>query len=589
MPPFYGADISAHQPGFDFAANAEECPFVSIKQTEGLTWPDRDDREATELLRDYRRQASELYTAVLLYHFARPQPGRNGTAEAEHFLSFVGDLAPNEAVVLDYEANAGLGFEELETFALEFVDAVEAAVPTLAGSVIFYTYPGFLAQMSTDRLATRCPLWIAAYGPNDGREHPDAVRLDRWDRYALWQFTSRGRTAGYDGEVDMNRTELEVAELRALCAGEGRPPVVPEPPHPAPHLPPPPDVPPFPGEMARGAQGDGVAQLQGRLAERRWALAVDGDFGARTEEVVRSFQAEKSLAADGIVGPQTWRALWVLPTTESLPPEERPNVPPFPGPMRRGSSGDGVRQLQERLRERRWHIGVDGEFGRQTFTVVVNFQKEKGLDPDGIVGPVTWDALWTAPGATEHLAPPPPPPPPPPDVPPPPPPEGAIHRDPVGAIEAWGFEDGVAGFQIAFAWWDLVVDGDAGPETARAVMHVEANGGALSPHFTIDEFRSKGNGRVKAHRTQLRRLEAAREQHGPIVVVSGYRDPAHNERVGGAPNSQHKYGTATDLRIALRLAEDVGFAGIGTCGSECLHGDSRDERGEGSGIYWSYC
>ena len=37
--------------------------------------------------------------------------------------------------------------------------------------------------------------------------------------------------------------------------------------------------------------------------------------------------------------------------------------------------------------------GADGVFGRQTEEAVRNFQRDHGLNPDGVVGPLTWDAL----------------------------------------------------------------------------------------------------------------------------------------------------------------------------------------------------
>lgn len=72
-------------------------------------------------------------------------------------------------------------------------------------------------------------------------------------------------------------------------------------------------------------------------------------------------------------------------------------VPPFPGILRVGSRGSGVITLQKRLAQRGWKIGVDGIFGSQTQAIVRQFQAEKHLAVDGIVGPVTWRKLWTAP------------------------------------------------------------------------------------------------------------------------------------------------------------------------------------------------
>lgn len=501
----YGADISAHQPGFDFATNRQACPFVLLKQTEGLTWPENDDPAAADLLRSFRGQAQAAgYAWIGLYHFARPQPGRTGRDEAEHFISFIGDLRGNEGVVLDYEMNAGLDFEGLESFAVDFVDTIEARFPATKGRVLFYSYPSFLAGMSTDRLVRRCPLWIAAYGPDDGAEHPEAVALDRWPAYALWQFTSKGHLPGFRGEVDVNRFEGDEAAL--LANGPGR--VEDQRGRVRPRRG---DHPPWPGEyLRRGSFGPNVETIQRRLAERGWAIEVSGEFGRSTDTIVRAFQREKGLPETGVVDADTWDALFIAPITapEQQPDRARRHTGP---PVRRGGSRDNA-------------------------------------------------------------------------------------GDPALQIADWGFEDGVADFQIAFAWHDIAVDGDAGPETAEAVLKVIAEGGRLSPHFEMDEFRSRGNGKVKCHRELLRALERAREVVGPIVIVSGYRDPDYNAWVGGAKNSQHLYGTAADVRFDLAVANEVGYSGIGTCGDLCLHADVRHagpNNTTGATVraptYWAYC
>ncbi|WP_165986339.1 peptidoglycan-binding domain-containing protein [Streptomyces sp. YIM 98790] len=75
-------------------------------------------------------------------------------------------------------------------------------------------------------------------------------------------------------------------------------------------------------------------------------------------------------------------------------------APPWPGvyftypPV---TSHSSVATWQERMRYRGWTITVDGHYGQQSKDVCTAFQREKGLTVDGVVGPVTWNAAWTAP------------------------------------------------------------------------------------------------------------------------------------------------------------------------------------------------
>lgn len=62
--------------------------------------------------------------------------------------------------------------------------------------------------------------------------------------------------------------------------------------------------------------------------------------------------------------------------------------------LRRGDEGDEVRKLQERLKELGYNPGlIDGDFGLGTERALVNFQREHGLETDGIYGPKTKQAL----------------------------------------------------------------------------------------------------------------------------------------------------------------------------------------------------
>jgi Putative peptidoglycan-binding domain-containing protein len=59
--------------------------------------------------------------------------------------------------------------------------------------------------------------------------------------------------------------------------------------------------------LRRGAKGDDVRKLQERLHALKFPCgSVDGDFGPRTLEAVKAFQASRGLFVDGEVGPLTW-------------------------------------------------------------------------------------------------------------------------------------------------------------------------------------------------------------------------------------------------------------------------------------------
>ena len=134
----------------------------------------------------------------------------------------------------------------------------------------------------------------------------------------------------------------------------------------------------------KGDQNHPVQTLQYLLRARNHPVAVDGSFGAATENAVRAFQQEKKLVVDGIVGPQTWAALVVT--------------------VKKGSTGDAVRGVQEEFQYRNESgdpslgLQVDGIFGTKTDEAVRGFQQALSYDApevvvDGIVGPITWRAL----------------------------------------------------------------------------------------------------------------------------------------------------------------------------------------------------
>ncbi len=146
-----------------------------------------------------------------------------------------------------------------------------------------------------------------------------------------------------------------------------------------------------------GDQGEPVRDIQGRLA----ALGIEsvpdspGDFGAGTEAAVKDFQASRNLAADGIVGPDTWRAL--VGAGYRLGSRLLYHRVPM---MR----GDDVADLQRRLSSLGFDAGkVDGIFGPDTLAAVLDFQSNRRMAEDGIAGSAVAAELDLMAGAADKL------------------------------------------------------------------------------------------------------------------------------------------------------------------------------------------
>lgn len=132
-------------------------------------------------------------------------------------------------------------------------------------------------------------------------------------------------------------------------------------------------------EIKAGGQAlASVKRVQRFLNIDAAGLAVDGVFGPATTAAVKRFQGAKGLTADGIVGPKTWGALLGAMST-----------------VQRTSTGLDVKHVQALLNVFGYGVTVDGDFGPATQAAVKAFQTASGLTADGIVGPLTWQALMT--------------------------------------------------------------------------------------------------------------------------------------------------------------------------------------------------
>ena len=163
-----------------------------------------------------------------------------------------------------------------------------------------------------------------------------------------------------------------------------------------------------------------------------------------------------------------------------------------------------VKQIQHLLGYLGYYSGIpDGMWGRLSEEAAVAFQRDYGLEPDGIPGKMTEMALRGA----------------------------------------------VAGTMVK-------VERSAEPELAATDKPKTGTFWDGIKHFTRAEFKCKCGGRycngypAEMQEAVVKIADAAREHFGrPAHVISGLRCQQWNAHEGGVSNSQHMYGEAIDLRI----------------------------------------
>ena len=140
-----------------------------------------------------------------------------------------------------------------------------------------------------------------------------------------------------------------------------------------------------PREVAKYAQSIGIK------GNGLYETNADGHFTHVDTRDVKSFWYGQNEAKRTTFGGST--------------PAPNPSPAPAPKPsvnnnvLSIGDTGENVRKLQEQLVKLGYNVGSkgpDGDFGSKTYAAVIDFQRKHNLDDDGIVGPLTENAIKEA-------------------------------------------------------------------------------------------------------------------------------------------------------------------------------------------------
>lgn len=133
--------------------------------------------------------------------------------------------------------------------------------------------------------------------------------------------------------------------------------------------------------------GGAVSQLQ-----RLLGLYMDGKFSEGTRRALVRWQQMEGLSADGVAGPLSWVRLTKAPTP----------VYPYLRPGDTDEERRGMVSVAQEL------LGLvpDGQFGPSTADALAHFQARLGIESEpGVIGRVTWTALWSGALPADNIAP----------------------------------------------------------------------------------------------------------------------------------------------------------------------------------------
>ena len=187
-----GIDISHWQKGIDLGAI--DVDFVIIKATEGNGY--------TDVMCDtFYQKAKSLGKKLGVYHFARPDLGNSGEEEADWFIKETLGYHKEAMLVLDWESGDLTNVAWAKAW-LDRVYSKTGVKPVIYMSASVMHSADWSSVVNADY-----GLWVANYGTNDGTAQEsvfDRYPLKYWSFYALWQYTSKGRLNGYNGNLDLN-------------------------------------------------------------------------------------------------------------------------------------------------------------------------------------------------------------------------------------------------------------------------------------------------------------------------------------------------------------------------------------------------
>lgn len=185
-----GIDISGWQAGIDLSK--VPCDFVIVKATQGVNF-------VSEACDPQVQQAISLGKPFGFYHYVG---GSGAQAEADFFIDHCAGYFGKGIPCIDWESaeNSAWGNTGyLKQLVQRVIDrtGVKPLIYASAGS-----FPWDVAQ------ALDCGAWVAQYASNNATGYQDSPWNEGAYDCAIRQYSSTGRLAGYNGNLDLDKAYM---------------------------------------------------------------------------------------------------------------------------------------------------------------------------------------------------------------------------------------------------------------------------------------------------------------------------------------------------------------------------------------------
>ena len=204
-----GIDIASYQTGIDLSV--VPCDFVIVKATEGVNYTNPDFTRAYT-------QAKEQNKLIGIYHYAN---GAGATAEADYYLSVVGDRVGDAILVLDWEQGGNSAFGN-GSYAKQWLDRVYSKTKVRP---LIYMSKSVTYGYDWSAVAPNHGLWVAQYAdtnPTNYQNNPwtDTNGYGAWSSPVIFQYTSTGRLSGWSGNLDLNLAYMDATAWSKYAQGD---------------------------------------------------------------------------------------------------------------------------------------------------------------------------------------------------------------------------------------------------------------------------------------------------------------------------------------------------------------------------------